>query len=39
MNFYEAQERKADALLGVLLAKPPIPEDGMYSDGECFDHD
>ena len=37
MNFYEAQERKAGEMVDALLAKPPIPDDGMYSDGECFD--
>lgn len=37
MNFYEAREREAAAFLDALLAKPPIPEDGAYSDGECFD--
>lgn len=37
MNFYEAQEQKAGEAVDVLLAKPPIPADGMYSDGECFD--
>lgn len=37
MNFYEAQERKAGEDLRSLLSKPPIPADGLYSDGECFD--
>ena len=37
MNFYEKREQKAGALVEELLAKPSIPEDGMYSDGECFD--
>ena len=37
MNFYEAREREAAAFLETLLAKPPIPEDEAYSDGECFD--
>jgi hypothetical protein len=37
MNFYEQQEQKACALLEDMLAKPPLPEDDMYSDGECFD--
>lgn len=37
MNFYEAQERKAGEAVDALLAKPPIPADRLYSDGECFD--
>jgi hypothetical protein len=37
VNYYEQQEKTAGALVDALLAKPPIPEDGMYSDGECFD--
>ena len=36
MNFYEAQEQRANDAVDTLLAKPPIPEDGAYSDGECF---
>lgn len=36
MNFYELQERKAGEAVDALLALPPIPADGMYSDGECF---
>lgn len=37
MNYYEAQEREAAAFLEALLARPSIPDDGAYSDGECFD--
>ncbi len=37
MNFYEEQERRAGEAVDALLAKPPIPDDGMYSDGDCFD--
>jgi hypothetical protein len=37
VNFYEKRERAAIEKLDALLAKPPIPDDGMYSDGECFD--
>lgn len=36
MNFYEQKEAEANAKLDALLALPPIPADGMYSDGECF---
>ena len=37
MNFYEEQERKAVAAVDAALALPAIPDDGAYSDGECFD--
>lgn len=37
MNYYEELEREATAAVDRLLAKPPIPADGLYSDGECFD--
>ena len=37
MNFYEAQEVKAGEALEAMLAKPNMPDDGMCSDGECFD--
>lgn len=37
MNFYEKREREAGAALAALLTKPPMPADGMCSDGECFD--
>ena len=37
MNFYEEQEQKAGALVKALLEKPPIPENDMFSDGDCFD--
>ena len=37
MNYYEAQEQKANDAVDALLALPPIPGDGAYSDGECFD--
>jgi hypothetical protein len=36
VNFYEQKEAEANAKLDALLALPPIPADGMYSDGECF---
>ena len=37
MNFYEQRERKAGEAVDALLSLPPITDDGMYSDGECFD--
>jgi hypothetical protein len=37
MNFYEELERKVGDAVDALLTRPPIPEDGMYSDGDCFD--
>ena len=37
MNYYQLQEQKALAELEALLALPSIPEDDMYSDGDCFD--
>jgi hypothetical protein len=37
VNYYEQREKAAGALVDALLAKPTIPDDGMYSDGECFD--
>lgn len=37
MNFYEQRELSANAAVDALLALPPIPADGFYSDGECFD--
>ena len=37
MNFYEQRAHEAIVALDTLLALPPIPDDGMYSDGECFD--
>lgn len=36
MNFYQIREQKAIEAVDALLAKPPIPDDGMYSDGGCF---
>lgn len=30
-------QEEAAALVSALLALPPIPADGMHSDGECFD--
>jgi FPC/CPF motif-containing protein YcgG len=36
VNYYEERQQKAGEALAALLAKPPIPADGMYSDGECF---
>lgn len=37
MNYYEQQEKRAIEAVDALLAKPTIPADGLYSDGECFD--
>jgi hypothetical protein len=36
MNFYEKRAHDAIVALDALLALPPIPDDGMYSDGERF---
>jgi hypothetical protein len=37
MNYYQEQKRKAVAPVESALALPTIPDDGLYSDGECFD--
>jgi hypothetical protein len=37
VNYYKEQERKACEAVAAMLALPPIPDDGLYSDGECFD--
>ena len=34
--YYVKQEREAMAALYAMMAKPTMPEDGMCSDGECF---
>jgi len=36
VNYYEQRERKAAAMLAEALALPVVPEDGIFSDGECF---
>ena len=36
-HFYLKKQREAAQQVKDLLAKPPIPADNMYSDGECFD--
>lgn len=37
MNFYRDREVRACKAVDALLALPSIPDDNMYSDGECFD--
>lgn len=36
MNYYEQREVEACTKLAALLDLPSVPEDGLYSDGECF---
>jgi hypothetical protein len=36
-NYYQKRERQAVEALDAMLVKPPMPDDGMCSDGECFD--
>lgn len=37
MGYYEQRTADAIAKLTALLALPDIPDNGMYSDGDCFD--
>jgi len=37
MNYYDQIEAQANQRLGAALTLPSISDDGLYSDGECFD--
>jgi hypothetical protein len=37
VNYYEKQAHEAIVALDALLAKPTIPRDEMFSNGECFE--